>query len=83
MVIPSLKFMDATNTGIGYYFGFVGFINISILIIFTFSYSFFITTPQYWLKLWTESSGKSTTFYIIGFLFLSVMSWITTSAQMW
>jgi len=83
MVIPSLKFLDVTDTSIGYYFGFVGFINISILVATTSSYSFFVTTPQYWLQLWTESNGKSTAFYILGFLFLASMSWISTSAQMW
>ena len=49
----------------------------------TVSYAFFITIPQYWLHLWTESGGRDTAFYICGFLFLSTMSWISTSAQIW
>jgi ATP-binding cassette subfamily C (CFTR/MRP) protein 1 len=75
--------MDTADKFIGYYFGFIGFTNISILVATTFSLSFFITIPQYWLQLWTESNGKSNTFYILGFLFLSSMSWLSTSAQMW
>jgi ATP-binding cassette subfamily C (CFTR/MRP) protein 1 len=75
--------MDTADKFIGYYFGFIGFTNISILVATTFSLSFFVTIPQYWLQLWTESNGKSNTFYILGFLFLSSMSWLSTSAQMW
>ncbi|KAI1820889.1 putative ABC transporter [Xylaria intraflava] len=67
----------------GYYFGFVGFVNLFFLIACTVSYSFFITIPQYWLQLWTEVGGRNTAFYVCGFLFLSFMSWISTSTQMW
>ncbi|TVY42741.1 ABC transporter [Lachnellula subtilissima] len=67
----------------GYYFGFVGLINLVLYVTFTSSYSFFITIHQYWLQLWTESSGSNTVFYTCGFLFLSVMSWSTTNGIMW
>ncbi len=63
---------------------FIGLINILALIIFTVSYAFFITFPQYWLQLWTERKyNRSDAFYIIGFLFLSLLSWLSTSGQMW
>ncbi|KAL3428461.1 hypothetical protein PVAG01_01970 [Phlyctema vagabunda] len=74
--------LGLTNISIGYYLHFVGSINIFCLVATTFSYSFFITVPQYWLQLWTESGGKSSVFYILGFIFLSAMSWISTSVQM-
>ncbi|KAI3328394.1 putative ABC transporter [Ustulina deusta] len=68
----------------GYYMRFIGLINILALIIFTVSYAFFITFPQYWLQLWTERKyNRSDAFYIIGFLFLSLLSWLSTSGQMW
>lgn len=74
---------DATNMIIGYYLGFIGPINIFYLIAITASYSFFITVPQYWLRLWTELGGSNPSFYVGGFLLLSTMSWAMTSAQMW
>ncbi|KAI0189383.1 putative ABC transporter [Xylaria flabelliformis] len=67
----------------GYYMKFIGFINILALTVFTVLYAFFITIPQYWLQLWTEKRDKSDMFYIVGFLFLSLMSWLSTSGQMW
>jgi hypothetical protein len=56
--------------------------NLFILIICTMSYSLFITFPQYWLQLWTDD-GSRDLFYACGFLFLSTMSWASTSTQMW
>lgn len=66
-----------------YYLGFIDAINIFLLLATTMSYGFFITIPQYWLQLWTELGDKSTAFYVGGFLVLSTMSWVSTSAQMW
>ncbi|KAL2070754.1 hypothetical protein VTL71DRAFT_13780 [Oculimacula yallundae] len=71
------------STLYGYYFGFVRFGNLSMLVATAISYLFFIIVPQYWLELWTDSSGKGTTFYILGFMFLSIMSWVSTSIQAW
>ncbi|KAF5855575.1 hypothetical protein ETB97_008974 [Aspergillus alliaceus] len=67
----------------GYYLSFIDFENIFFLIISTLLYAFFITIPQYWLRLWTELDGRNTAFYVSGFLILSTLSWISTSAQMW
>lgn len=67
----------------GYYLRFVGLKNIFLLITCTATYSFFITIPQYYLQVWTNSSGSSTVSYVFGFLFLSFVSWISTSSQMW
>ncbi|KAG4028778.1 hypothetical protein MFRU_019g00660 [Monilinia fructicola] len=66
-----------------YYLRFVGLKNILLLITCTATYSFFITIPQYYLQVWTNSSGSSTVSYVFGFLFLSFVSWISTSSQMW
>ncbi|GIJ90521.1 hypothetical protein Asppvi_009478 [Aspergillus pseudoviridinutans] len=67
----------------GYYLSSIDFMNIFFLITSTASYALFITIPQYWLRLWTELGGRNTAFYVGGFLFLSSLSWISTSAQMW
>ncbi|AEO64833.1 uncharacterized protein THITE_2142635 [Thermothielavioides terrestris NRRL 8126] len=66
-----------------YYFRFVGLFNLALLSVCTLSYSVFITFPQHWLKLWTESSGQSQVFYVCGFLFLSLVSWTSTNGTMW
>ncbi|ATZ47318.1 hypothetical protein BCIN_02g06110 [Botrytis cinerea B05.10] len=66
----------------GYYLNFVGSKNFFLLIACTGTYAFFITIPQYYLQFWTESSSGNTLFWVLGFLFLSFMAWITTSIQM-
>ncbi|RAK75330.1 putative ABC transporter [Aspergillus fijiensis CBS 313.89] len=65
-----------------YYLGFIDAINLALLIATSASYGIFITIPQYWLRLWTESNGRNTAFYVCGFLFLSSMSWMSTSVMM-
>jgi hypothetical protein len=75
--------MDATNMSLGYYFSSIDFTNIFFLITSTVSYALFISIPQYWLQLWAELGGRSTAFYVGGFVLLSSLSWISTSAQMW
>lgn len=67
----------------GYYFRFVGLTNLSLLAGCTASYSLFITLPQQWLKLWTESDGQSQAFYVCGFALLSLLSWTSTNGTMW
>ncbi|ETS86194.1 hypothetical protein PFICI_00022 [Pestalotiopsis fici W106-1] len=67
----------------GYYLGFVKFVNIFYLVCDTSIYSFCITMPQYWLRLWTEVGNSTTTYYIMGYICFSVVSWVTTSAQAW
>lgn len=67
----------------GYYIGFIDLVNLFYLVSDTSIYSFCITMPQYWLRLWTELGESSTSFYVIGYFCLSVVSWVTTSAQAW
>ncbi|RAH84629.1 putative ABC transporter [Aspergillus japonicus CBS 114.51] len=65
-----------------YYLRSIDIINLILLITTSASYSIFITIPQYWLRLWTESNGRNTVFYVGGFLFLSTISWMSTSVMM-
>ncbi|KAF2721401.1 putative ABC transporter [Polychaeton citri CBS 116435] len=67
----------------GYYLKSIDVVNIALLLLNTGLYAFFITIPQYWLRLWTEVGSRNTAFYVSGFLFLSTMSWMSTSIQMW
>ncbi|KAK1831127.1 ABC transporter, partial [Podospora conica] len=67
----------------GYYFRFAGIVNLVVLATCAASTAFFMTIPQYWLKLWTEKAhGASAAFYITGFLLLSLMAWISTNGIM-
>ncbi|KAM3441708.1 hypothetical protein MY4824_001486 [Beauveria thailandica] len=66
-----------------YYMGFIDRFDFIFLNVDTFIYAFFITIPQWWLKLWTEAAGNSNSFYLLGFLVVSFLSWALTSAQMW
>ncbi|KAI1809574.1 putative ABC transporter [Poronia punctata] len=66
-----------------YYFNSSGTNNLFYLLTATALYAFFITFPQYWIKLWSDSDGSSDWFYIGGYVFLSFMSWAATSTQMW
>ncbi|KAI5860382.1 putative ABC transporter [Durotheca rogersii] len=67
----------------GYYFRFVGLVNLLLIVGCTASYSFSITTPQLWLQLWMESGNGNTVFYTCGYMFLSLMSWSSTNGIMW
>ncbi|KAF4958935.1 hypothetical protein FGADI_2014 [Fusarium gaditjirri] len=67
----------------GYYLRAVHPWNFFILLTCTASYSFFVTFPQYWLKKWTESPTSQTSFYIGGYLILSLLAWVATNGSMW
>ncbi|KAF5584946.1 ABC transporter [Fusarium subglutinans] len=67
----------------GYYLRALHPRNFFILIGCTASYSFFVTFPQYWLQKWTESPGSQTTFYIGGYIILSLLAWTATNGSMW
>ncbi|CAG8955431.1 hypothetical protein HYFRA_00010296 [Hymenoscyphus fraxineus] len=71
------------NLDTGYYYRIVGLTNLLLLIGCGASFGFFITIPQYWLQMWTESSDNTSLFYIVGFLLLSIMSWTSTNGIMW
>ncbi|KEQ84925.1 hypothetical protein M438DRAFT_317897 [Aureobasidium pullulans EXF-150] len=67
----------------GYYLRSVGAFNMIALLSCTALYSFFSIFPQYWLKWWTESKTASDTFYMLGYLVLSMVAWASTSTMLW
>jgi hypothetical protein len=77
------RVLNCADGGKGYYFHFVSSINLLLVAACTASYSVFITIPQYWLKLWTDSKANDTTFYITGLVIISFISWLSTSGTMW
>ncbi|KAK2051438.1 P-loop containing nucleoside triphosphate hydrolase protein, partial [Colletotrichum caudatum] len=67
----------------GYYLQAMGFRNLSLLLVCTSLYSFFITFPQYWLQRWTEAPASQTMFYVGGYLISSLLAWTATNGSMW
>lgn len=46
-------------------------------------YSFFFTFTQYWLKWWTEAGPGQTWFFMVGYLVIALIAWVTTNGLMW
>ncbi|KAK4444468.1 ATP-binding cassette-containing protein [Podospora aff. communis PSN243] len=87
----SLKVAEAANdlsraTGdfslYGYYLGAVGVRNFGLLLLFTFSCSFFVTFPHYWLQQWMEAPVSQTWFYVGGYLASALITWLSTNGSM-
>lgn len=68
---------------IAFYIKAAGYANSAFMASCTAMYSFFITVPQYWLKIWTESTQHSDLPYILGYVMLILAAWLTTNAMMW
>ncbi|KAF6805035.1 hypothetical protein CMUS01_14711 [Colletotrichum musicola] len=66
-----------------YYLRSVGFRNFLLVVACTSLYSFFITFPQYWLRMWTEAPLSQTMFHVGGYLIISLIAWTSTSSAMW
>ncbi|KAI1382387.1 ABC transporter [Hypoxylon crocopeplum] len=66
-----------------YYIKAAGLGNFTFLVACTAIYSFFITFPQYWLKLWTESGSNNDWLFIGGYIGLFLIAWVTTNGLMW
>ena len=66
-----------------YFFSFAGFRNLALVTGCTATYSLFVTLPQYWLELWTDSDSGSATFYIVGLLAIASVAWASTSGTLW
>ncbi|KAI1078186.1 ABC transporter [Whalleya microplaca] len=67
----------------GYYIKATARSNFLTLLTFNALYSFFITFPQYWLKLWTELGSQNDWFFIGGYIALNLIAWIFTNITMW
>ncbi|KAI1107946.1 ABC transporter [Jackrogersella minutella] len=66
-----------------YYIKAAGLRNFAILEACTTTYSFFITFPQYWLKLWTDSGSRNDWLFIGGYITLNLIAWVSTCTGMW
>ncbi|KAI1780180.1 ABC transporter [Hypoxylon cercidicola] len=67
----------------GYYIKAAGRANVLFMAACVASYSFFITFPQYWIKIWTESSSSNNWVFVCGYIALNVMAWISTMGGVW
>ncbi|KAJ9155467.1 p-loop containing nucleoside triphosphate hydrolase [Pleurostoma richardsiae] len=66
-----------------YFCSFADYRNLALLAACTASYSLFVTIPQYWVELWTESDSSRNTFYIAGLMLLAFLAWGSTSGTLW
>ncbi|KAI1383398.1 ABC transporter [Hypoxylon trugodes] len=66
-----------------YYINAAGVVNFAFLLICNASCSFFVTFPQYWLKMWTDSKSNDEWIYIGGYIALALISWFSTNGIMW
>ncbi|KAI0135168.1 P-loop containing nucleoside triphosphate hydrolase protein [Daldinia grandis] len=66
-----------------YYLEAAGMGNFAFMVTCIASHSFFITFPQYWLKLWTDSRPSNEWIFIGGYIALYLMAWISTNGIMW
>ncbi|KAJ8127367.1 hypothetical protein O1611_g6267 [Lasiodiplodia mahajangana] len=66
-----------------YYFRLAGYINLALLVGWAAAYAFFVSVPQLWLKMWTESQGNNAGYYIMGFLLLCILALVSTHGTIW
>lgn len=79
----SLKRKTGDSALYGYYIKAAGLRNVAFMVSCTVMISFFITFPQYWLKLWTDSDLSNDWIFIGGYIALNLAAWLCTNGQMW
>ncbi|XXG94847.1 hypothetical protein Hte_001106 [Hypoxylon texense] len=81
--IVNIKRKTGDSALYGYYMKASGLGNVVFMASCTSLYSFFITFPQFWLKMWTDSSSSNNWGFILGYVALNVMAWVTTMGGVW
>ncbi|KAI1135027.1 ABC transporter [Hypoxylon sp. FL0543] len=66
-----------------YYIKASGVGNFTLMVACTALCSSFVTFPQYWLKLWTDSSSTNDWAFIGGYIGLYLIAWVSTNGIMW
>ncbi|KAI0176465.1 ABC transporter [Hypoxylon sp. FL1284] len=66
-----------------YYIKAAGPANVFFMVACTAAYSIFVTFPQFWLKIWTDSDSSNTWVFTCGYIALNFMAWITTIGGIW
>ncbi|KAI0147916.1 ABC transporter [Hypoxylon sp. NC0597] len=79
----SLKRQTGDSALYSYYIQAAGTWNFILMVICTASCSFFMIFPQYWLKLWTDSSLSNDWVFIGGYIALHLIAWVSTNGIMW
>ncbi|KAI1414778.1 ABC transporter [Hypoxylon sp. FL1857] len=79
----SLKRKTGDSALYSYYIKASGIGNFTLMVACTALCSSFVTLPQYWLKLWTDSSSSNDWFFIGGYIVLYLIAWIGTNGIMW
>ncbi|KAI0837775.1 ABC transporter [Hypoxylon sp. FL0890] len=79
----NLKRQAGDSALYSYYIKAAGIGNFTIMVSCTALYSFFITFPQYWLKLWADSSSSEDWIFVGGYIALNLIAWVSTNGIMW
>ncbi|PSR92117.1 P-loop containing nucleoside triphosphate hydrolase protein [Coniella lustricola] len=66
----------------GFYIKYAGPINVLLSISCTAIHAVSVTFPSYWLKWWTEADTSAATFYIVGYVFITLTAWVSTNGIM-
>ncbi|KAI0889767.1 ABC transporter [Annulohypoxylon maeteangense] len=82
-VTIDLKRKTGDSTLYGYYIKAAGLGNSVFVIACTAIYSFFITFPQYWVKMWTGAESSNDWFFIGGYIFLNFVAYVVTNMHAW
>ena len=82
MSFSSCSYRTRTHGGVAYYLKAAGIWNAILLVACTAIYSFSVTFTQYWFKWWTSSETDRTTFYVLGYILIAIVAWVSTNGIM-
>ncbi|KAI2473576.1 ABC transporter [Annulohypoxylon bovei var. microspora] len=71
------------STLYGYYINAAGLGNFGLMVACIASTSFFVTFPQYWVKIWTDSRSNDDWFFIGVYITLNFIAWVSTNGHAW
>ena len=77
------KWLTGTDAAAVLYFRQAGIFNSLVVIICTAGCAFFMTFPQYWLRLWTEADADRAVMFMVGYVVQGLLAWALTSITLW
>ncbi|XDG06968.1 hypothetical protein ABKA04_006583 [Annulohypoxylon sp. FPYF3050] len=82
-VAADSKRKTGDTTLYSYYIKAAGLGNFALMVACTVIYSFFITFPQYWVKMWTSSRSRDEWFFIGGYIAINLIAYVATNGIAW
>ncbi|KAI1090683.1 ABC transporter [Rostrohypoxylon terebratum] len=78
-----LRRKTGDTTLYGYYVKAAGLGNFALMVSCIVIYSFFITFPQYWVKIWTQSRFRDEWFFIGGYIVIYLIAYVGSNGIYW